>query len=103
MELDLFVTPSPRGALVVDAKYKTDISSANLQQMVTYCYLTGSRRAFLVVPAGHAPLVMYTFAGPGVTDIVVRVVALDTTATDVDGWRRASRAVVAAVLDSSAR
>jgi len=98
MELDLFVTQSPHGALVVDAKYKTAISSSNLQQMVTYCYLTGSRRAFLVVPAGHVPLATYKFAGPGVTEIVVCVVELNTDATDVDGWRRASRAMVASVL-----
>jgi 5-methylcytosine-specific restriction endonuclease McrBC regulatory subunit McrC len=57
--------------VIVDAKYKTSPASANLQQMVTYCWMTGARQAVLVFPAGvlvdHRPFQYRAVDGSTVT------------------------------------
>jgi hypothetical protein len=89
MEMDAFApTFADRGGVVVDAKYKRAISASNLQQVVTYCYVTGSAVAVLVVPAGFgAGPARYRFAdGRGSDSIDVHVVELDTSGTSIEAW-----------------
>jgi restriction endonuclease Mrr len=98
LEMDVFLPSLPEGPVVVDAKYKTHVSSSNLHQMVAYCHMTGARRAVLVFPSGHvSSRDSYFFDSPGSTRCVtVDVVELDTTATTIAGWRRAGVALLAA-------
>jgi 5-methylcytosine-specific restriction endonuclease McrBC regulatory subunit McrC len=106
MEMDVYCPNVGGEPLVIDAKYKTKVSSGNLQQMVTYCFVTGARRAVLVFPAGHVKDFRgYEFAAGELArlerrigSVRVDVVELDTTARDVAGWRRNSRAMVERVL-----
>lgn len=103
MEMDLFLSNVEGGPVVVDAKYKTKIDSANLQQVVTYCFITGARRAVLVVPAGHVgDRRAYRFSSPptgaGGATVRVDVVELDTSARDVAQWRTRARQMADEVL-----
>ena len=41
------------GPVVIDAKYKSSISSGNLQQLIAYCSVLGARLGVLVVPEGN--------------------------------------------------
>ena len=50
-QMDLFCPDFYGNPLVVDAKFKRDVSPGNLQQMVTYCVMTGATRAVLVLPS----------------------------------------------------
>ncbi len=89
MEMDAYAPmPTSRGGVVVDAKYKRAIAASNLQQVVTYCYVTGARVALLVVPAGFgAGPARYRFedgAGRGAID--VHVLELDTSGTSIEAW-----------------
>lgn len=99
MEIDVLL-PDVRGEpVVVDAKYKTKLSSANLQQMVTYCWVTGARRAVLVVPAGVvADRRRFEIAGPSGEVIRIDVAELELGARTLGGWRQAAEAVVATVV-----
>jgi hypothetical protein len=104
MELDLFVPQPPMGPLVVDAKYKTSIASANLQQVVTCCYLTGARKAFLVVPAGYDAVTSFVFnAGSGADSVAIEVVELSTNARSVDEWRGSAAALVDSIMVKASR
>ncbi len=101
---DLFCSNERIGPLVIDAKYKTTISSANLQQVLAYCFLTGARRAVLVVPKGDATQAeSYLFtpgrrwAGLDHCRVRVDVVSLDTTGQDIASWRANSRSMVNAL------
>lgn len=95
MRLDLLAR-TPDGPLVVDAKFKHHVSAANLQQMVTYCHLTGAARAVLVLPGPIERRESFCFAGPARQDIVVDVRGLDTTARTLGDWQRNGAALVAA-------
>ncbi len=76
--------------VVVDAKFKREISASNLQQMLAYCYMSGATRAVLVLPAEFAKEVVYTFVAPqGGPSITIHVVGLSTSETTVAGWRSA--------------
>lgn len=75
------------GPLIVDAKFKHDVSSANIQQMVTYCVLTGARRAVLVVPAGGEFADAYVLPIPGGSSIEIRIVELGTLGCTMSAWR----------------
>lgn len=108
MEMDAFAPMHSRraGGVVVDAKYKRAISASNLQQVVTYCYVTGSTSAVLVVPAGFgAGPAQYRFAnGRGAGAIDVHVLELDTSGVSIEAWENnaaklgeAVRGTVAAV------
>jgi hypothetical protein len=109
MFIDLFLPDLPEGPVVVDSKYKTEVSSANLQQMVTYCFSKGARRAVLVFPEGYpsgyerkqsrvfeSPI----FKTTGMeSQIRIDTVQLGTGATDLQGWRSAASKLVREVLN----
>lgn len=87
------------GDLIVDAKYKRQISSANLHQMIAYCALTGASRAALVVPAGVvADRRAYVFDRVGSSPVRIDIVEIATNAPDVAGWRANARAMAATLL-----
>jgi hypothetical protein len=90
MEMDAFAPTlaSLGGGVVVNAKYKRAIAASNLQQVVTYCYVTGSTAAVLVVPAGFgAGPARYRFAdGRGTGAIDVHVLEFDTSGASIEAW-----------------
>ena len=105
MYMDVYCPDVAGGSVVVDAKYKTAVSSGILQQMVTYCFLTGARRGVLVFPAGHLQdRRSYRFAGGGHRDgdfVRIDLAELATDASDVPGWREAAKCLVASVLENT--
>ena len=103
MEMDVFLPGTPAGSIVIDAKYKVSVSSANLQQVVTYCVSKGARQAVLVLPGVDAGMRrsyrLRLASAPGTTGedrIRVEEVVLDTTATSVAAWRSAAVAMAIA-------
>lgn len=107
MSLDLLVRGMADGPVVVDAKYKMDLSSANIQQVTTYCVMVGATRAVLVFPMGYPEHI------PSGSSIAVRgagrwadrqvrvdVVTLRTDGKNVAAWRKAGCELVEAVLGS---
>lgn len=106
MEIDVFLPDLPEGPVVVDAKYKTAISAANLQQMATYCWLTGARLAVLVVPEGiikdRRPYLLNAPV-PGAAKIQVEVVELCLSGDSLAAWGAAARDLVNAIAPASAR
>jgi len=100
-ELDALLPAVPGlGPLVVDAKYKSAISAANLQQMVTYRYLTGARHAVLVTPCGSSAA--YRFDTPWPTGPVeVRTLPLDVTGGTVAEWRQAGRDLTGRLVEDA--
>lgn len=76
------------GDLVVDAKYKTDIPPSVVQQMVTYCHLTGAKHAALVYPRDQVddqrPFIL---RAPSGETIQVAVLELDSSGRSVEAWR----------------
>ncbi|MCP4501164.1 MAG: hypothetical protein GY822_14490 [Deltaproteobacteria bacterium] len=95
MEMDVFVQDFDGRPLVVDAKYKKQVSSGNLQQMVTYCFLTGAHRAVLVFPQGNLTSEnAYYFDGPSGDRIRVDVAELRTDSNNLRDWRRAGAELV---------
>ncbi|ACY15387.1 5-methylcytosine restriction system component- like protein [Haliangium ochraceum] len=100
MELDVFL-PDVRGQrVVVDAKYKTRVTTGNLQQMITYCVASGTHQAVLVFPAGHLTdrraHVLVPHRGPPAYRI--HLVEFELTQTDLAGWRDAGRRLADAVV-----
>jgi len=100
MEMDVFLPDTPAGPVVVDAKYKSAVSSANLQQAVTYCVVTGARRAILVLPGGRrAAPSRYRFRLTSLQDrdrcefVTIDAVELDTACVSVAAWRAAAAAM----------
>lgn len=96
MQIDVLLHHFDDGRpVIVDAKYKTDPSSANFQQMVTYCWMTGARQAVLVFPAGHlVDRRPFRYRGADGSTIVVHLVEFATQATDLDGWKLAGQRLV---------
>lgn len=91
---DLYCSDERIGPFVIDAKYKASVSSANLQQVLAYCFLTGAPRAVLVVPAGgttQAERYAFTpgsrWAGLDDRRVQVDVLPFDTSGRDVAAWR----------------
>jgi 5-methylcytosine-specific restriction enzyme subunit McrC len=104
MEIDVLLPGLDRGRpVVVDAKYKHTPQSANLQQIVSYCWLTGARQAALVFPAGmlrdRQPFHYRSVDGSTVT---VHLVELDTEATSIEGWRTAGRVLAERIREVAA-
>ncbi len=100
MELDLFLPNVRNEAVVVDAKYKRQISAASLHQMTTYCWLTGARRAVLVLPRGNlADRRSFVLrAGSNSRDVIrIDIAELDLTSGTLEGWHRAARDLIAQV------
>jgi hypothetical protein len=97
MELDYFV-PTSDGGVVVDAKYKRKVSPANLQQMVTYCHLTGARHSVLVFPKGQLrDQRSYVLPGPGSSALRVDLAELDTSGRTIAEWRRHGAALASKI------
>jgi len=92
MELDAYCPASAPGGLVVDAKYKDSISSANLQQMLAYCALTGATEGVLAVPAG---LVQdkraYRFRPRVGLPVIIHLVEFDVHGATVAEWRASAK------------
>jgi 5-methylcytosine-specific restriction endonuclease McrBC regulatory subunit McrC len=98
MHIDLYC-PTLAGGLVIDAKYKSRVSPGNLQQMVTYCHLTGARMAVLVFPAGQLTSpARYTFRAPHGPSVEILTAELQTCASRPADWRHFGREVVSDVL-----
>lgn len=90
--VDLFLPGPP--PLVVDAKFKSDVTAANLHQMVSYCLLSGARRAVLVFPAGNGiGQRRYRFTPDGGV-IDVDTLELATDGSTLADWRAAGQALV---------
>ena len=96
MEIDVllerFDGPRP---VVVDAKYKTSPASANLQQMLTYCWMTGARQAVLVFPSGmltdRRP---FHYVNADGSQVMIHLVEFDTEAKSIEGWQAAGDELV---------
>lgn len=101
MQLDVYL-PSVHGhRVVVDAKYKDSIATANLQQMVTYCIATGAQHAVMVFPAGHlTDKRTYLLVPPhqGAASLRIHLVEFELTQTKLSGWHEAGRRVAAEVV-----
>ncbi len=101
MNVDVFLRECAGGPVVVDAKYKSSLSAANLQQVVTYCFLTGAKKAVLVFPMGHLrEQSTFRFPGKGLirdrspATVDVSLVEFRTDAGDVEGWRANAQVMV---------
>jgi 5-methylcytosine-specific restriction endonuclease McrBC regulatory subunit McrC len=89
MFIDAYCPKLGEDGLVIDAKYKHRIASANLQQVLAYCHVTGARHAMLVLPGDLGnDLRAFRFDGPR-ESVMVDVVELDVKAKTVNGWREA--------------
>lgn len=100
MEADVVIDSPMLGPVVVDAKYKASISSANLQQIVTYCLVLGARLGVLIVPAGAvADRRTYVFEIAVLGAVRVHVVELQTTASTVADWKANATALGATVRE----
>lgn len=103
-QMDLLVEEPPEVPLVVDAKYKSRISSDNLHQMISYCFLCGARRAVLVFPKGHIGNRRSFYFRNGFRKyqapeaIRVDIAELDTTAESVAEWRNHGKRLVESIL-----
>lgn len=97
MYLDLLCT-TPDGLLVVDAKFKHAINASNLQQMVTYCFMCGARKAWLVLPGEAKESSTFQFDGPDGQPIVIETRFLATSAPDVVAWEANGRALVQSLV-----
>ncbi len=93
MELDAYCPTTLPGGVVVDAKYKDSISSANLQQMLAYCALTGASQAILAVPAGLLrDRRAFRFHPCGTPPVNIHVVEFDVRGTTIANWRESAKA-----------
>jgi 5-methylcytosine-specific restriction endonuclease McrBC regulatory subunit McrC len=100
MQLDVYLPNVHGHRVVVDAKYKTRIATANLQQMITYCVATGAQHAVLVFPAGHLDDRRTYLLVPPHSDAAplrIHIVEFDLTQTKLAGWHEAGRRVAAEV------
>jgi hypothetical protein len=102
MELDAYCPAGAAGGLVVDAKYKDSISSANLQQMLAYCALTGATQGVLALPAGvrqdNRAFRFRPVAGPPVT---IHLVEFDVQGASVAAWRASATAFAERVRNAT--
>lgn len=84
--MDVLILGDP--PVVVDAKFKSSVSSGNLQQMVTYCLMSGAQQAVLVFPSGHlGDRRSYRIPLADGREVVVHVVELDTSGKSLAEWR----------------
>ncbi len=86
--LDCFLRRPGLEGVVIDAKYKSDVSPSNIDQMLAYCHLTGVTQAVLVFPAGQVRD-LRTFALPSPTGRTVHVhlVEFETSGRSLANWR----------------
>lgn len=91
-QLDALCRGLPSGDVIVDAKYKRKIASANLHQMIAYAAMTGVTRCVLVVPGGLVTdLRTYLFDRATGGRLRIEVLELATDAVDLAGWRQNAR------------
>jgi hypothetical protein len=92
MILDAWCGALAPSGVVIDAKYRSDVSSANLHQMLAYCAMTGANTAILAVPGDRVPdLRAYRFSRKGASPVTVHVVEFDVLGRDVATWRAAAQ------------
>ncbi|MBA3550045.1 MAG: hypothetical protein H0T76_26500 [Nannocystis sp.] len=87
MYLDLLCQTAD-GLLVVDAKFKHEVSAGNLQQMVTYCFLSGARRAWLILPGEPRESSTFCFNAPDGQSIIIETRFLATNAASLGAWEQ---------------
>lgn len=86
--LDCFLRRPGLESLVIDAKYKSDVSPSNIDQMLTYCHLTGTSEAMLAFPAGQlTDLRSFELRSPAGRAVRVGLVEFDTSGRSVSEWR----------------
>jgi McrBC 5-methylcytosine restriction system component len=96
MEADVVLHDPVLGPVVIDAKYKSSISSGNLQQLIAYCSVLGARFGVLVVPEGNVvDRRAYHFRIAELGSFRIHVVQLRTAARSVDEWRTNAAGLVA--------
>jgi hypothetical protein len=101
--LDCFLRRRDRSGVVIDAKYKSDVSPANIDQMLTYCHLTGSTRAVLVFPAGQLrDHRSFALRSPEGRVVRVDLVEFETSGRSVSSWRMNGRALAARLAVATA-
>lgn len=101
MQLDVYLPNVHGHRMVVDAKYKDRIATANLQQMVTYCVATGAQHAVLVFPTGHLDdkrTYLLVPPQPGAAPLRIHILEFDLTQTTLAGWHDAGRRLAAEVV-----
>lgn len=86
--LDCFLRRRGLEGIVIDAKYKSDVSPSNIDQMLTYCHLTGVSQAVLVFPAGQLrDRRTFELAGPTGRAVRVHLVEFETSGRSLTTWR----------------
>jgi hypothetical protein len=107
MAIDYLLTDPRHLLAVVDAKFKRTVTSDNLQQVVTYCYCTGSRRGFLILPSGPDGLTTrrYVFGRRGGREdsIALETIGFAVDSTSVAGWEARGGQMAAEVMERSRR
>lgn len=84
-----------QGRLVVDAKFKHEPSAANIQQITTYCALTGASQATLVLPGTAAQDFEFEVATAAYgLPRKIRIVHFDTHGSSASAWQSAARDLV---------
>lgn len=98
-QMDLFCPNLGGTALVVDAKFKTDVSPGNLHQMVTYCVMSGSPRAILVLPSS-VECEPASYSVPTVQGTLrIDVLKFDVANRTVEDWRRSAARFIQALTE----
>lgn len=86
--LDCFLRRPGLEGIVIDAKYKSDVSPSNIDQMLTYCHLTGVSRAVLVFPTGQLDdRRAFELTSPEGRGIRVELLEFDTAGRTTSQWR----------------
>lgn len=86
--LDCFLRRPGLEGVVIDAKYKSDVSPSNIDQMLTYCHLTDVTRAVLVFPAGQLrDRRPFELQSPTGRTVRVHLVEFETSGRSLTNWR----------------
>jgi hypothetical protein len=86
--LDCFLRRPGLDGVVIDAKYKSDAPSSIVDQMVTYCHLTGVANAVLVFPSGQlADLRPFELRSPAGNAVHVRLMEFEASGRSLANWR----------------
>ncbi|GAB4567189.1 MAG: hypothetical protein Tsb0020_19530 [Haliangiales bacterium] len=100
MQIDVYLSDLCGHKVIVDAKYKTKVSTANLQQVITYCVASGARQAALIFPVGHLnDTRTYVLTPDHGAPYRIHLVEFDLTQTSLSGWHEAGRSVVDTLAD----
>lgn len=99
MEMDAHCPSLGARGIVVDAKFRRAVSSQSLQQVLTYCFVTGSEEAVLVFPRGFVTDKRpFVFRSPFARrSIRVHIAELDTTGRSLAAWRAAGAEMAEAI------